>query len=232
MKTMRNRFLAISSLLLGATFFTQFANAQMSTPPATPAEIEAMYTSSIESRTDDILKALALKNPETASRVHDLIIAQYRVMRSRDDLINAKLEAMGKDIDYENRASDLEAQSKLLHQHFFDQLAKVLTPAQIDTVKDKMTYNKVKVTYDAYNNIIPKLTETDKAKIMELLKAAREMAVDGGSATEKSEIFQQYKNQINDYLNAHGHDVAKAYKDWETKQAVQASTNTSTNVVR
>jgi len=232
MKTMRNRFLAISSLLLGATFFTQFANAQMSTPPATPAEIEAMYTSSIESRTDDILKALALTNSAAASRVHDLIIAQYRVMRSRDDLINAKLEAMGKDIDYENRASELEAQSKLLHQHFFDQLAKVLTPAQIDTVKDKMTYNKVKVTYDAYNNIIPKLTETDKAKIMELLKAAREKAVDGGSATEKSEIFQQYKNQINDYLNAHGHDVAKAYKDWETKQAVQASANTSTNVVR
>lgn len=229
---MRNRFLAISSLLLGATFFTQFANAQMSTPPATPAEIEAMYTSSIESRTDDILKALALTNSAAASRVHDLIIAQYRVMRSRDDLINAKLEAMGKDIDYENRASELEAQSKLLHQHFFDQLAKVLTPAQIDTVKDKMTYNKVKVTYDAYNNIIPKLTETDKAKIMELLKAAREKAVDGGSATEKSEIFQQYKNQINDYLNAHGHDVAKAYKDWETKQAVQASANTSTNVVR
>lgn len=232
MKTTRKRFLAISSLLLSATFLTQFANAQMSTPPVTPAEMEAIYTASIEGRTQEILKALALTNSAATARVHDLIIAQYRVMRSRDDLINAKLEAMGKDINYENRASELEAQSKPLHEHFINELAKVLTPAQVETVKDKMTYNKVKVTYEAYNNIIPKLTETDKAKIMELLKDAREKAIDGGSATEKSEIFQQYKDKINDYLNAHGHDVAKAYKDWEAKQAVQASANTSTNVVR
>jgi hypothetical protein len=234
MNTTRNRFLAVSCLLLGATLVTQFANAQMSTPPATPAEMEALYTASIEGRTDDILKALALTNSATASRVHDLIIAQYRVMRSRDDLINAQLEATGKDIDYENRASELEKQSKPLHEHFVSQLAKLLTPAQVDTVKDKMTYNKVKVTYDAYNNIIPKLTETDKAKIMELLTAAREKAMDGGSATEKSEIFQQYKDQINDYLNAHGHDVAKAYKDWEAKQALaqNQATNVTTNAVR
>ena len=51
-----------------------------------------------------------------------------------------------------------------------------------------------------------------------MLKLAREEAIDGGSANEKSEIFQMYKNQINDYLDAHGHDVAKAYKDWETRQ--------------
>jgi len=217
---MRNRFLAVSSLLIGVTLMTQFANAQMSTPPATAAEIEALYTTSIENRTEDILKALALTNSVIVGKVHDLIIAQYRVMRSRDDLINAQLD-------------ELEKQSKSLHEHFIGQLSKLLTPAQVETVKDKMTYNKVKVTYEAYNNIIPQLTETDKAKIMELLKEAREKAVDGGSATEKSEIFQQYKNQINDYLNAHGHDVAKAYKDWEAKQAaVQASTNASTNVVR
>jgi hypothetical protein len=45
--------------------------------------------------------------------------------------------------------------------------------------------------------------------------------MDGGNAGEKSAIFQKYKDQINSYLNAHGHDVAKAYKDWDAKhQAV------------
>ena len=63
---------------------------------------------------------------------------------------------------------------------------------------------------------------------MDLLKVAREKAIDGGSATEKSEIFQEYKNQINDYLNANGHDVAKAYKDWDAKQAM--AQNQATNV--
>jgi hypothetical protein len=57
---------------------------------------------------------------------------------------------------------------------------------------------------------------------MDKLKAAREEAIDGGSAGEKSAIFQKYKDQINDYLNAHGHDVAKAYRDWEAKQQAAA----------
>ena len=51
-----------------------------------------------------------------------------------------------------------------------------------------------------------------------MLKQAREEAMDGGNAGEKSAIFQKYKDQINDYLNSHGHDVAKAYKDWEARQ--------------
>ena len=55
-------------------------------------------------------------------------------------------------------------------------------PEQVEIVKDRMTYNKVKVTYDAYCAIVPNLTESDKSKISELLKAAREEAIDGGSA--------------------------------------------------
>jgi len=232
---MKGRFLAVSSLLASAVLLSQSALAQMSTPPATPAELEATYTAAIEGRADDILKALTLTNSTVASKVHDLIIAQYRVMRSRDDLINAKLQAAGKEINYSNRASELEEESKPLHDHFFTELGKLLTPTQVEQVKDKMTYGKVKVTYDAYLDIVPKLTDADKTKIMDLLKAAREKAVDGGSASEKSEIFNQYKEKINDYLNANGHDVAKAYKDWNARKALAQSNQSpsvSTNAVR
>lgn len=228
MKTMKKRSIAVSSLLASAALFNQSVSAQLSTPPATPAEMEAIYTASIESRTEEILKPLALTDATKSNRVHDIIIAQYRVMRSRDEVINAKLEAEGKDINYANRAGQLESESKTLHDYFLAQLAKLLSPEDVEKIKDKMTYNKVKITYDAYNSIIPGLTEPDKAKIQELLKAAREKAIDGGSASEKSDIFQQYKNQINDYLNAHGHDVAKAYKDWEAKQALAKAAGTTT----
>jgi len=235
MKTINGRFLAVSSLIVGATLLSQSAPAQLSTPPASPAEMEATYTTAIEGRTDDILKALTLTNSATANAVHDLIIMQYRVMRSRDDLINAKLAAMGKQVDYATRAGELESESKPLHDHFFAELGKLLTPHQVEEVKDKMTYGKVKITYDAYLNIIPNLTDADKTKIMDMLKAAREKAVDGGSASEKSEIFQQYKDKINDYLNANGHDVAKAYKDFEAKQKLAQSNQSpsvGTNAVR
>jgi hypothetical protein len=108
--------------------------------------------------------------------------------------------------------------TKPLHDEFLTKLSADLTPQQVETIKDKMTYGKVKVTYDAYCVIVPNLTDTDKAMILELLREARDEAIDGGSASEKSEIFQKYKDKINDYLSAHGHDMAKAYADWNAKQ--------------
>jgi len=132
----------------------------------------------------------------------------------RDAAIDTQLKVDGKEVNYENRAPLLAAQSKPLHDPFLTKLSESLTPEQVEKVKDLMTYNKVKVTYDAYVAIVPALTDADKAKIMELLKAAREEAIDGGSAPEKASIFQKYKDQINDYLNANGHDMAKAFKEW------------------
>ena len=85
-----------------------------------------------------------------------------------------------------------------------------------------MTYNKVRVTFDGYLQIVPHLTDPEKARILELLKEAREEAMDGGSAEEKSAIFKKYKGKINNYLNSNGHDVAKAYKDWGERQKAKA----------
>ena len=115
-------------------------------------------------------------------------------------------------------------ESKPLHEKFLATLAENLTPEQVEQVKDGMTYKKVKVTYDAYCAIVPALTDADKAQILEQLKLAREEAMDGGNANEKSDIFQKYKQHINDYLNAHGHDTVKAFKDWEAQQEAAKKT--------
>jgi len=209
-----NPRILMTSTALALALSASTSIAQSNTPPATAAELESLYTTTLEDRVAGIIKELNLTNEADATAIHDLIIAQYRVMRSRDALIDAQLKATGQDINYQNRASQLQAQSKSLHSYFFTKLAEKLTPEQVEKVKDKMTYNKVKVTYDAYLAIVPGLTDADKAKIMEWLKAAREEAVDGGSAPEKSAIFQKYKDQINSYLNANGHDTAKAFKEW------------------
>jgi hypothetical protein len=218
-------------LLLSAFMFcagSVFAQ-EDATPASTPEEREAFYTQTIEHRVEDILKALALKDAAKASRVHDAIILQYRSLRTRDAAIGAKLKESGNtNADSAARAALAGSLSKPLHEWFLSVLALDLTPEQVDAVKDQMTYNKVKVTFDAYCNIVPNLTEADKTKIKDLLTAAREEAMDGGSAGEKSAVFQKYKDQINGYLNANGHDVAKAYKDWEAKQPVQQADAKST----
>lgn len=219
---MKKPLILCSALLAGTVFFIQSAAAdtpELSTPPATDAEKEASYSLSINNRTTDILKAVAVADPAKSNAVHEVIVAQYRALRARDAVIDARLKADGKELNHANRASQLTAASKPLREQFLAKLAESLTPEQVELVKDGMTYKKVKVTFDAYCAIVPGLTDADKAKVLELLKLAREEAIDGGSAPEKSEIFQKYKEQINAYLNAHGHDTAKAFKDWETRQA-------------
>ncbi|MSU57021.1 MAG: DUF3826 domain-containing protein [Pedosphaera sp.] len=76
-------------------------------------------------------------------------------------------------------------------------------------------------------NILKQLSLTDTNKTTRVHDAlvaqyrslrAREEAIDGGSADEKSAIFQKFKDQINAHLNANGHDVAKATREWEAKQ--------------
>ena len=214
---MKNPFLTLSAILTAAVFFARPASAQLSTPPASDAEKEALYAQAIEYRTGDILKALNLTDAAKSNAVHDIMVAQYHDLRVRDAAIDTRLKVEGKEISYANRAEQLVAQSKPLHEKFLTKLAASLTPEQVEQVKDLMTYNKVKVTSDAYAAIVPGLTDTEKAKILELLKAAREEAMDGGSAPEKSDIFQKYKHQINSYLDAQGHDTAKAFKEWAEK---------------
>lgn len=189
---------------------------------------EVAYTQSIEKRTQDILAALDLKD---SAKVHDAIIAQYRALRDWHDANDGKLKDLAKQLAASGAAGDASAQAqveqvkaslKQQHDRFIAALAAELSPAGVETVKDKMTYNKVKVTYDAYCEIVPGLTDAQKAKMLELLKEAREEAMDGGSADEKSAVFKRYKGKINNYLTAQGHDVAKAYKDWGEKQKSKA----------
>src|SRR5215471_21474961 len=123
MKPPKAKLSGILGLVAGLAMLNHPAAAQTTTPPANPADLEAMYAKSLENRTEDILKMLALGDAAKSNTVHNIIISQYRVMRDRDALINAQLEAAGKEINYSNRAPQLEAESKLLHDYFFARLA-------------------------------------------------------------------------------------------------------------
>jgi hypothetical protein len=229
---MKKKLLALIALQFGVIVINQPVSVQaqdetvqttiMRTDAASDAEKEAFYATTIENRVGDIIKALNLSDPDKAKAVHDILVTQYHDLRVRDAAIDTRLKVDGREVNYANRAEQLAIQSRPLHDQFLSKLNAVLSPAQVEKVKDLMTYNKVDVTYKAYCAIIPNLTDAEKAKITEQLKAAREEAIDGGSAPEKSAIFQKYKDQINSYLDAQGHDTAKAFQDWS---ALHASTN-------
>lgn len=165
------------------------------------AQAEANYTKAIEGRTDDILKILALNDTNKAAKVHDIIIAQYRALNAWHDANDGRLKAARADT---NAVAQIRAPLNALHGAFLAKLAENLTPQQVDRVKDKMTYGKVQFTFAGYLAQYPDLPETNKEKILELLQEAREQAMDGGSAEEKTAVFQRYKGKINNYLSKQG----------------------------
>ena len=116
----------------------------------------------------------------------------------------------------DKKLAEALADSRLYRSHFaFDaDLSMYLTPQEIETVKDVMTFNVVKVTYDAQCDMIPTLKEEEKQQIMAWLLEARELAVDAESSKKKHEVFGKYKGRINNYLSRQGYDLNKEREQW------------------
>jgi len=197
--------------LLSANIFAAETN-------LTAEQAEAKYTQAIEGRTADILKILALTDTNKIAKVHDTIIAQYRALNAWHDANDSKLKAAGKDT---NTVAQIRASLKTIHDQYLAKLAENLTPEQVEAVKDKMTYGKVQFTYKGYITQYSNLSEANKQKILEMLKEAREEAMDGGSAEEKTAVFQRYKGKINNFLSRQGIHPDN-YKEKEKKKDAAA----------
>jgi hypothetical protein len=189
-------------------------------PPVATDE-DAVYARVLEKRASDVLGVLGLDDPAKAARVREAVINQYRGLRSLHDARDANIKALqgrpnpdggepGKLIDAERARAD--AASSALNDRFLAALAADLSPEQVEAVKDKMTYNKLQVTYNAYLAMLPDLTPAQKRFIFDTLKEARDRATYAGSAEEKSDVFNKYKGRINNYLSAQGYDLKRAEK--------------------
>ena len=185
---------------------------------STSAAVEAKYTASIEGRTTEILKILALSDTNQAAKVHELIMAQYRALRSWHEENDSRLKAAKSDT---NATAQIRGSLKALHERFLAALAENLSPEQIEQVKDKLTYGKVQFTLAGYVSQYPNLSAANQAEILRMLKEAREEAMDGGSAAEKTAVFQRYKGKINNYLSQQGVRAEKK-KGAATTNAVPA----------
>jgi Spy/CpxP family protein refolding chaperone len=196
---------------VGVLVASVFAAAEIT--PLAPTSYEskaAEYARKLDERVTKIVAALDLKDPAKAARLHALIVAQYRSLNVWHETYDARLKELGKlttAADVEKAAaaktemSDAKSALKTLHDHYLAQLAAELTPDQVEQVKDGMTVGKVQFTYGGYLQQNPGFTAEQKTKVLELLKAAREEAIDAGSMDEKSAIFNRYKGKINNYLS-------------------------------
>ena len=191
--------------------------------PAAPDAAASQYEIDLNKRGDAVLKALGLTDADKAARVKQMVIEQYRALRDADDKSMAGV--VKDDKAALAKAKDTAAAAKKpLHDAFVQKLSAELSPQQVEVVKDTMTYNVVRVTYGAYCDELPQLTEAQKAYILAQLKEAREIAMDQGSSKDKHAVFGKYKGRINNYLAREGYNLKQAEKDWaQRRKAAQAT---------
>ena len=182
--------------------------------PLDSAGRDASYVNSIIARSQKATDALGITWTPDGENVRNIVANRYFTLNDiydeRDSL---------KKTDKQLAAAT--ADSKLYRSHFgFDaDLSVYLKPNEVVKVKDVMTYDVVRVTYKAYCDMIPTLTDEEKAQIMLWLIEARELAVDAESSNKKHETFKKYKGRINNYLSKRGYDIQQEREQWEQRRA-------------
>jgi hypothetical protein len=219
------------SIVLFASFIaglsaTLPAIAQDQAPATQPAGPESSY----DKRADSIVASLDLDDSAKAAHVHDTLVSQLQAIRAWHAANDASRKSLSTTHPSDAQADQLKQiqdSYQALHDHFITTLSADLSSEQIDKVKEKMTGGQMTATLRNYPDIVPNLTDEEKAMVQKLLEEARDEAIDSGSKNERIAIFKKYKGKINVYLDAHGHNVAQAYKDWGAAQKAKRNAATT-----
>ena len=181
---------------------------------------EEGYVNTIVQRAEKNIAALKLTG-EKALNVRNIVANKYfelnDIYTERDKAIALAKDSLSGAA--KNAAIDMakaQCDSRLYRSHFAfpSTLAKFLSADEVTAVEDAMTYNKVKVTYDAYLDEIPSLKDEEKVQIYAWLVEARHLAIDAEGSKQKHEVFNKYKGRINNYLSKRGYDLNKEREAW------------------
>ncbi len=215
----------LAVLLLCNTFI--YAQQNMATDTA--------YQRVIAERTAKIVNTLEITDVTKREKVQQQIADQYISLNAIHDESKATVTAIkAKPLSKEEIADAVKKEEenkadklKRLHTQFIGQLKSTLTEAQIEKVKDGMTYRILPVTWTAYMDMLQKLTQEQKDKMYAWLVEARELAMDQGSSDAKHAVFGKYKGRINNYLSAAGYDMKKEGEEWAKR--IQAAKEAKQN---
>jgi len=183
------------------------------------------YVQTITGRSMKATDALGITWTPLGQNVLNIICNRYfklnDIYSERDSvkLKNGRIEELKK-------LAEAQCDSKLYRSHygFLADLSMYLNPQEIDKVKDVMTFDVVRVTYEAQCDMIPTLKEEEKKQIMAWLIEARELAIDAESSKKKHEVFGKYKGRINNYLTKRGYDLTKEREEWYKRVKARGGT--------
>ena len=164
---------------------------------------EPQYVETIKGRAQKIVDGLNLGDANKEENVRNIIANRYFLLND----IHAK---------YDKKTQEDALYAELYKHHFelASALALYLNEEQIDAVKDGMTYGRLKRDYNAQLEMIPSLTDEEKAQILIWLREAREYAMDAADSKGKHFWFDKYRGRTNNWLSARGYDLKKERDAW------------------
>ena len=191
------RFLVI---LVGLVILATL-DAQAQTVTLNTDGLDTAYVESIVKRSQKIVDGLTLDDALKAENVRNIIANRYFLLNQ---------------IHETNKGNAAQRDAELYKHHFelASALAAYLNDEQIDDVKDGMTFGRLKRDYNATLDMIPSLTDEEKAQILIWLKEAREFAMDAADSKGKHFWFDKYRGRTNNWLAARGYDLKKERDAW------------------
>lgn len=188
---------------------------------------DTAYIKAVNERANKIAGTLGITDASKLQHVQAIIAQQYRALNLVHEGSKGVIAGIKKSTTLTREAiteavkkAEEEKEAKLKQQHaaYIALLSKELSPEQVEKVKDDMTYRVLPITYAAYQDMIPQLTDVQKQQIYVWLLEARDHAMDAESSEKKHWWFGKYKGRINNYLSAEGYDLKKANEDWAKRR--------------
>ncbi|HEV2694835.1 MAG TPA: DUF3826 domain-containing protein [Verrucomicrobiae bacterium] len=220
------------ALLIGVTLATpHLVHAQTNRTDAVADKEQA----TVEKHIKPELAALKLSDADKESKVHEILASRFKMLQAWHTANDTQIKDLWSEFDKARSAKNVTAANAALdkiagvyaaiqpqHEKFVADLGALLTPEQVEAVKEAYSINKVKVTYAVYLQIFPKLTEEQKAVVLKNMKAAAEESLDCVDVKEMSAFFKKYKIKIEEeYFVTQGIDAAQARKDFAAKQKAE-----------
>lgn len=202
------------------------------------AATDEQYLKALESRVTKILAPLNIEKKRKQSKVHQILLTQYQTLNAIHSTRDLKIKELksgnaASSNELKKMIADLESAAgqeiTAVHSSFLYDLSRHLTDAQVDAVKDGMTYNVANITFKGYQDMLPSLNDSQRTKIWNWLAEAREIAMDAETSEKKHWWFGKYKGRINNYLSSEGFDMKKESEAWQKRIKSASTINTTKN---
>lgn len=177
-------------------------------------------------RAEKIVQGLDISDEQRSKAVKNLIANQYISLFEHQAKYERAVNKVENTLKQKEKLSQIKSnrdlEIKKLHEGYLAKLHSQLSAEQVEKVKDGMTYNVVPLTFTNYMLMLPYLSNHHQIKVLEFLKEARELAMDGSSSKEKHAWFGKYKGKITNYLTAEGYNLKDEGSAWAMRRKLDS----------